>query len=523
MKKKLVGAGAALSALALTLTACGSGGSDGSTFEPTDTLRTTIEIPATFDPMQGMSLPDYMAARNSYDTLLRKDESGIVPGLAESWKMGTKKSSFVIRDGATCSDGTPITATVVKNSLDAFATSDGVSVPDTFGQQKPSISADDASRTVTIHLKQPWAYMEGALTASATGIVCPAGLKDPEGLAKGHVEGAESGPYVLTKVKPGVRYTYTLRDDYDQWPEWTSDFAGKPAKKLQYSVSPDTSATTNLLLDGQMDVGKIEAESKIRFKGKKGFRTPDFLFSDMYALFNERKSSPFHDPKKRKAVAQVLNQDQFVTVVNDGLGEKATDFAGSETECVVGDPDQGIESKGVKRDPEAAKKVLDGVKIRLVGPHVVGTNGAGNTLVQEQLRSAGAAVDLDNVDVGSWIDTVNSKPGDWDMTIYADMNFLGSLASPIGVFTGPEILDGGNNLGAVHDQRITELNQQARGLEDDDQRCKVLNQTTDRIIDQAHGIPLATSAFIYAERPGFEVHMPGGALDDHIYRITGED
>jgi peptide/nickel transport system substrate-binding protein len=517
MKTKLACASAVLASAALTLTACGSG-SNGDTFTPTDTLRTTIEIPATFDPMLGMSLPDYMAARNSFDTLLRKDESGLVPGLAQRWTANPKRATFVLQDGATCSDGTPITATVVKNSLDAFAKSEGTSVAQTFGHQVPKITADDSTRTVTIDLKNPWPYLEGALTASATGIVCPAGLKDPEGLAKGHVKGAESGPYVLTKAQAGVKYTYTLRDDYDQWPDWTTKLDGEPAKTLQYSVSPDTSATTNLVLDGQLDVGKIEAESKVRFKDRKGYKTPDFLFSDMYVLFNERKTSPFKDPAKRRAVAQALNRDQFVTVVNDGLGEKATNFASSGTVCVDGD-----ESSLIEHDADAAAKQLDGVKIRLVAPHVVGTNGAGNVLVQEQLRAAGTDVTLENVDVGTWINTVNAKPDDWDMTIYADMNFLGSLASVTGVFHGPEILEGGNNLGGVQDPEVAELDSSARVAADEDQRCKALNRTTDRVLEQAHGVPLVTSAFIYAQRPGFEVHMLGGALDDHIYRITGND
>src|SRR5690606_10754722 len=124
-------------------------------------------------------------------------------------------ATFTLREGATCSDGTPITATVVKNSLDAFAVSEGSIVPQTFGSQVPTITADDAAGTVTIDLEQPWAYLEQALSSSPTGIVCPAGLADPAALAAGHVEGAESGPYIQTAAEPGVRYTYELREDYD--------------------------------------------------------------------------------------------------------------------------------------------------------------------------------------------------------------------------------------------------------------------------------------------------------------------
>lgn len=81
------GALAVCGALALTACAGGGGGTGNGAapeIEATDTIRATIDIPATFDPMVGLSLPDFVLARTSFDTLLRKDDSGLVPGLAAS-------------------------------------------------------------------------------------------------------------------------------------------------------------------------------------------------------------------------------------------------------------------------------------------------------------------------------------------------------------------------------------------------------------------------------------------------------
>lgn len=523
MTAPLIRAAAALAVAAFALTACSAtgGDSEGDIFTSTDTIRATVDIPATFNPQVGASLPDFVLARASFDTLLRKDDSGLVPGLAESWETTPNTGVFTIRDGATCSDGTPITATIVKDSLDAFAASPGTIVPQTFGEQMPEITADDGSRTVTISLEQPWAYLDQALAASPTGIVCPAGLADPEALGKGHVEGAESGPYVLTKAEPGVKYTYELREDYDQWPEWTTDIAGEPSQKVEYTISPDTSATTNLILDGQLDIGKIEYESIPRFEGKEGYATPNFLFSDMYFIFNEREGSPFADLSVRKAVAQAVDSTAFNTIISDNLGEVATNLASSATPCVADHT-----SPLIAYDPAAAAEVLEGVTIRLVSPLVVGTNGAGNTFIQEQLRAAGAEVELQNVDVGTWINTVYTQPGDWDLTVFADLNSLGSLASPIGVFYGPGILEGGGNIGGISEtdyKKVEELQHAARAEADEDARCAMLTEATDEIISQAHGTPLVTSSYIWATRPGYEIHMLGGSLDDQIFRITGDN
>ncbi|PRI12669.1 ABC transporter substrate-binding protein [Leucobacter massiliensis] len=504
---------------ALLLTACSGAAPDpqGAAFEPTDTIRATIDIPATFNPAVGMSLPDFVLARMSFDTLVRKDDTGVVPGLAASWEATPNSATFTLREGASCSDGTPITPTIVKNSLDAFAQSGGTIVPQTFGSQTPTITADDAANTVTIDLEQPWAYLLQGLTSATTGIVCPAGLADPEGLAAGSVEGAESGPYVQTAAEPGVRYRYELREDYELWPEWSSEIAGEPAKKLEFVVSPDTSATSNLVLDGQLDIAKIMPESMDRFEGQSGYEVAKFLFSDFTLIFNEREGSPFTDPELRKAVAQVIDRDEFNTVAMQGLGEVGTTLSNSSAQCVTGE-DLGI----VPSDPAAAAKVLDGVKIRLVAPLVVGTNGAGNVYLQEALRAAGADVTLDNVDVGTWISTVYTQPGDWDLTVFADLNTLGTLASPVGMYIGPGILEGGANVGGGQPEGVEALYTEARATQDEDARCALLQEAAEKIVAGSHGTPLITDTYLYAQRPGFRVSMLGGSLDDHIFRITGE-
>lgn len=519
MKRSIIRAGAVAAVAVLALSACSAGGGEsgeGAEFTPTDTIRTTLDIPATFDPMLGLSLPDYVLARQSFDTLVRKDDTGLVPGLAASWESTPTTATFTLREGATCSDGAPITATVVKNSLDAFANSGGAVVAQAFGSQTPTVVADDTAGTVNITLEAPWPTMVQALSISATGIVCAPGLADPEGLAAGHVEGAESGPYIQTAAEPGVRYTYELRDDYELWPEWTTDVAGEPAKNLEFVISPDTSATTNLVLDDQLDIAKVMPESMSRFEGQSGYEVTPFLFSDFYLLFNEREGSPFVDQDARTAVAQLINRADFDATTSQGTGELATTLANSTALCVTGE-----DSALIPEDAAAAAGVLKGMKIRFVAPQIVGTNGAGNTYLQEVLRAAGAEVELDNVDVGTWISTVFTEPDAWDMTIYADLNFVGSLSNPLDNFRGPGILEGGPNIGGTDAPEAAALFEKSLSADDETERCSLVNEAADSLIADAHAVPLITDSFIYAQRPGFQVSMLGGSLDDHLFRIVG--
>lgn len=506
-----------LAAIMLVATGCTTASTTAAA--STNTIRTTIDIPATFDPTLGTSLPDFILARTSYDTLVRRDTGGLVEGLASKWTSTPTSATFTIRTGATCSDGTAITPTVVKNSLDYFArpNSGGTQAGITFGPgNTPTITADNSTNKVLIKLQTPWPSMVQAMSAAAAGIICPKGLANPKGLAAGTVKGSESGPYVLKSFQPGVSYEYSLRKDYNAWPKWTTDIKGKPASTLNYTVSPDPTATANQILSGQMDIGKIQAQTVARFTGQPGYQVSVNRFSDFYLLFNERAGSLFADEAKRKGVVEAIDRAMFVKVTSLKTGQLPRSLASNETQCVASGT-----TTIPGQDVAAASAVLKGTTIHLIGPNIAGAAGAGNQYLAEALRNAGATVDLTNTDVGTWISTVITKPSDWDVTMFADLNFIGSLASPMLNFTGPTIDQGGSNFGAVNNPAASAAFATASSASDSAAQCRDLNDAVGALISRSDALPLDNDPYIYATRPGFTVRMLGGALDDPIFRIGG--
>ena len=193
---------AAIASASVLLAGCtttsGNGGSGGGDGAATDTIRTTIDIPSGFDPTQALSLPDFVLGHVSYDTLVRRDESGVIGGLATEWETTPNSATFTLRDDAVCADGTEITPTIVKDSLDYYVGSSASGTATVFGPGNTiTVTADDSAGTVTVDLSGPWPDLLNGLTIGSTGIICPAGLADPESLAAGEATGAESGPYVL--------------------------------------------------------------------------------------------------------------------------------------------------------------------------------------------------------------------------------------------------------------------------------------------------------------------------------------
>jgi peptide/nickel transport system substrate-binding protein len=512
---------AIFAAATLALTGCvttSSRTSASGTQSATDTIRTTIDVPAGFDPAKTASLPDYLVARYGFDTLVRKDEGGLVPGLATEWTSTPTSATFTLRQDATCDDGTAITPTIVKKSLDYLAaakTASPVAVTIFGPGNTPTITADDSAHTVKIEVPNPNSELATGLSIASTGIVCPAGLADPKALNAGPVKGANSGPYLLTDQRPGVSYTFTLRDDYKTWPTWRTAVPGTPAKTVVFTVSADPTATSNLVLDGQLDVAKINAESMGRFRSG-DYSVSVNRFSDFYIVFNERPGTVFADPAARKAVAQAIDRTTFEKVASKGTGELSTWMSQKATPCATEDS-----TVLIPPDPAAAAAVLKGKKIRMVAPRVIGTNGAGNQYVQETLTAAGANVKSDNVDVGTWVGRVFGAPDTWDMTIFADLNFVGSLGSPLPYFLGPTLDKGGANLGNVDNPAVLKGFQAARAAADEAGRCAGYQSAIKALVGAADAVPLVNDPFIYAVRKGFSVQMLGGALDDPILRITG--
>jgi peptide/nickel transport system substrate-binding protein len=177
---------AALAASAIALVGCsavtGGGDSDGPS---TDTIAASLGTdPSGFDPALARAADDYYVERMLFDTLLRKDDdNALVGGLATDWDAASASSySFTIRDDATCSDGTPITATTVANSLTRFADPATASTGRTLamGGATAVFTADDEAGTVDVQLSQDWADFLTGMTLPHTGLVCaPAPSRAP--------------------------------------------------------------------------------------------------------------------------------------------------------------------------------------------------------------------------------------------------------------------------------------------------------------------------------------------------------
>ncbi|MGO2931711.1 ABC transporter substrate-binding protein [Microbacterium sp.] len=498
--------------LASTAGCATTGGGEG-----VDTIRGTwTSDPTTFDPALVTGVDDYRMAQIGYDTVLRRDDDGIIAGIATDYEQTDSGVILEIGDAGTCGDGTVITPTIVADSLQRLAAPETGSAiaPLIFGGEGVAVLADDEAGTVEIQLDAPYSELVVGLTVPAAGIVCPAGLDDPEGLAAGTVDGAWSGPYALSKATPGVDYRFTLREDYDNWADYAEPLVGRPAENLAFSVGADD-AVPNQLSTGELDVAIVPHQDLPRFEGD-DYTTEFGVLGDYFLIFNQSESSPFADEKVRRAAAQVVDQAAFREAVNP-LGELLQSAGDPQLQCVNEDA-----SLLVPQDEEAASPVLEGVTIRLIGPTAIGVNGAGVTYIAERLRAAGATVESDVTDTGTWISTVLSpaQSGEWDATVFASINNVGTLVTGMSRLLGPTAADGGRNLAYAQNPVADEAYAAAMAATDDEAKCAAYADAQAAVLDSVAFVPLSTNVTTYVARDGFSVRHPAGRENLSTLRIT---
>lgn len=508
-------------ATGLALTACSSGGasvggSSSAGAASTDTINTVLwYAPSDFDPSTASSSPDLTVARLGFDTLLRKGDGGeYLGGLATSWESTSASSyRFTIRKDATCSDGTPITAQIVADSLKNLAATKGTNTRSlAFGKGDPTFTVDATANTVAIDLSAPYSQLLGGVTIEGTGIICPAGLADLKGLAAGQVAGAFSGPYTLTSYAAGVSATYTLRKDYHAWPAW-KNVKGTPAAKINITVESASNTSANLLESGGLDVARFYDANATRFTKSDAFSYVKDNSTANTLLFNEDASSVFAGNRDlRAAVAQAVSATAFNGAAMDGLGGLMTSVTDAGFACVSTD-----KSLLQTYDPQAASKVLHGKTIRLLTM----TNWKPAVdYVTEALSAAGATVQVTSLDASEWAKKLRTEPTTWDLTIRGETNSSGLVHQALLTKVGPSFSAGGTNYTSSDNTEGAAFLAAALASPDKDAQCTNLLAAQKTVLERVDVAPLATSTHYIVARHGFNAYTFSGYWDVSALRIA---
>ncbi|MDT0483942.1 ABC transporter substrate-binding protein [Streptomyces doebereineriae] len=446
---------AALSALLTTsvlLTACSSGSgssssNDGGQARPGGTLTFAVGSDAgCVDPQQVGSNDTIYSLRQVVDSLTDQDpKTGkIVPWLAKSWDISpdTKAFTFHLRSGVTFSDGTPLTAQVVKDNFDAVPKLGALGIlAQGYLSGVESTTAVDPL-TVRVKFKQPNAQFLQATSTFSLGIESSASAKkSPQQKCSQGIVG--SGPFTLKSYVQNQSITLAKRAKYD----WGSSLWTKKGEayldKVVFKVVPEAGVRTGSLQSGQVDaISSVGKADEAALKGGQvsllGRANPGNVFN--LGLNNSRPL--LKDVKVRQAILFAIDRQQIVDAVFPTGTQPATSILAHTT------PDYANLGSALAYDAAKAKSLLDsagwktgsdgirtknGTRLSLAVTWFANaaTNQPALELIQQQLKAVGIDVALKERQISQLAATLQSGDFDagWGNLTRADPDILRSQYS----------------------------------------------------------------------------------------------
>jgi peptide/nickel transport system substrate-binding protein len=424
-----------LSAALLTLAGLAAGCSTGSTGASgrsgTPVTGGTLAVgltsdPSCLDPQQTSQLTALEISRALVDTLTDQDaETGrIVPWLAESFSVAAdaRRFSFVLRAGATFSDGTPVDAAAVKATFDRLSTLPGNGAP-AFLRGYTGTTVTDA-RHLTVSFADPNAQFLQATSGTGFGVLSKGtAAKSLEDRCRGDFTG--SGPYVLDHYTSNQEVVLRRRADY-RWPSSLASNRG-PAylDQVRFLFIAEAGARTGALRSGQVQIGEnVQPIDQSQFDGT-GFRLLARSSPGLVPPLSLNQRGILTDQRVREALLKGIDRRELVDTALSPRFRPATGPLSSTTPFYV-----DLSAK-LRFDPGGAKDLLDGAGwtpgpdgIRVKDGHrltlewlVPAPMPQPDEYVQQQLRRIGVDVRMNIVPAARYSQL--QQAGDFDITAVA--------------------------------------------------------------------------------------------------------
>lgn len=300
-------------------------------------LAGPVQGPETLDPAQMRDLSTVTLLRQIYRGLIYYDDNlNPIPELAQSYDVSADglTYSFVLREGATFQDGSPITADDV-----AFSLSRAVNPATVEGNASllagPTFLSDiagfadvmngQASMLSGIHVKSE-SELSISLTAPSATFLTRLAAVPAAIVSRAQVESDStwwarpigSGPYKVDKWDPGNEITLTSYDDF---------VLGKPRiKDINVRLGSRSIQSFNLYQADQIDVDSVSLYDVDRVADPNGdftdqlVRTPQFAFGYI-ALRTD--IAPLDDPKIREALQLAFPRANMASITFNGQVDPA--------------------------------------------------------------------------------------------------------------------------------------------------------------------------------------------------------
>ncbi|HVB94941.1 MAG TPA: ABC transporter substrate-binding protein [Acidimicrobiales bacterium] len=285
-------------------------------------IGTTAEIDGFFPPNNHWDNNGYLYANAIYDPLTAQAADGTIkPYLAQSITPNSTYTvwTLTLRPGVTFHDGSPLTATVVKNNFDALKASALT------GPALQSVASATVTGTLTLvyNCSQPLVAFPAGLATQVGYVVGQAMLDAVAASPNAIPHPIGTGPFIYENWQQNQQFSATRNPHY-----WRS---GLPyLNSITFKPIPDTTQREATLKTGGVDlIVSADPKTVTRFTGVSGFQLVDTLNytigePDMDFIMLNCAAAPTNDLRIRQALAKATDQAQVLKIFGGGLSKAST-------------------------------------------------------------------------------------------------------------------------------------------------------------------------------------------------------
>ncbi|WP_326637643.1 ABC transporter substrate-binding protein [Streptosporangium sp. NBC_01755] len=487
---------------ALALAACGQstsgapGGSGGSDVRKQTLIIAENEPPATFDPVQADNSTVDEVSIPAYDTLVKYAKGGVIaPAVATEWTFSKdgKTLDLTLRDDVTFHDGTRLTATDVKYTLDRIGRLQ-MGVASLMTAYDSAEAVDDTH--LKISLKQPYAPFLGALSRVylLNSKLVQANAGSDDGRQWLAANGAGSGPYKLTGYTPNQEAKFTRHDGY--WGGFT-----KQAKDVVIRYLPQAATQKTALSNGDVDIA-MDIDPNDWAGLESGGHVVDKADTNVQLyVFFKMKDSPAADKALREAITYAYDYDQHQSAILKGAGKKAAGVLASTMACA----DPTVAQAGY--DLDKAKSILDaaGLKnVTLTMSYLKATAEMEQaaTLLQSDLAKIGVKVELSAVTYPQYVEMLKSNETTPDLGMIYGFPPYPDPDSVLHLQFNSKFINNGQNSGGYHNPKVDKLVEDAQKLTDEEARCALYKEAQQTIAADHPSINMSNPQYVTVHRKG---------------------
>ncbi len=277
---------------------------------PNGVLRYGIDLndtfSNTFDPGQSTNDCGYAIYSNIYDSALAPSNTQVLPSLIQSWQVTPTSVTLHIRPGVVFSNGDPVDANAVAQSIMHIRMSP-------FRSSLTAIESMQVANpdTLVLNLNRPtpgdllWAltYIDGM-------------VMDPASIANAATSPVGAGPFTLQNYQQGSSIQLKANPRY--WNKSQYHLGG--VNFIQVSPGPQS---VGALESGAVDMIALEPENYPQVKGDSNIGIAVTQSYDYMVIQMRENAAPFNDPKIRAALEYAVNRAAINQAVYDGLGQPA--------------------------------------------------------------------------------------------------------------------------------------------------------------------------------------------------------